>query len=312
MRVLTAGASGFLGTRLVTRLREAGHDVVRLVRREPATGPAGAATAGLSPREATDERRWDPAAGTLDPSILDGVDAVVNLSGANIGDRRWSAAYKRELIRSRTTATDTLAKAVAAHAEPVALLSMSGIHYFGDGHERVLTEADGPGDGFLSEMTRAWEAATAPAHDAGRRVVLMRTGLPLHPAGGVLKPLILPFKLGVGGPLGNGRSWVPWISMRDCLAAMEFLLDRDDIAGPVIIAGPEPARWKELAKAIGRQVHRPALFPVPKIALNVVAGTEFATEMLMSQRALPAVLTDRGFAFSDRTVDAAVASAFAR
>ncbi|GAA0941193.1 TIGR01777 family oxidoreductase [Virgisporangium aurantiacum] len=301
MRVLTAGASGFLGTRLVTRLREAGHDVVRLVRREPAPGPAGA-----------DERRWDPSTGTLDPSTLDGVGAVVNLSGANIGDKRWSADYKRELIGSRTSATGTLAKAVAAHAEPIALLSMSGIHYFGDGHDRVLTEADDPGEGFLSEMTRAWEAATAPARVAGRRVVLMRTGLPLHPAGGVLQPLLLPFRLGVGGPLGNGRSWVPWISMRDCLAAMEFLVERDDIAGPVILAGPEPARWKELATALGRQLHRPAVFPVPKIALNVVAGTEFATEMLMSQRALPAVLSEHGFAFADRTVGSAVAGAFQR
>jgi uncharacterized protein (TIGR01777 family) len=297
MRILTAGASGFLGPRLVSRLRQAGHDVVRLVRREP----AGA-----------DERRWDPAAGTLDPSTLDGVAAVVNLSGANIGGKRWSDAYKSELIGSRKAATATLASAIARHSEPVALLSMSGIHYYGDGNDRVLTEADGPGEGFLSEMTRAWEGATAAASDAGRRVVLMRTGLPLHPAGGLMQPLMLPLKLGVGGPLGNGRQYVPWISMRDWLAAMEWLLERDDVAGPVNVTGPEPVPFKELAKELGRQLHRPALLPVPKLALNVVAGRQFATEMLMSQRALPAVLTGHGFVFTDRTVGSAVAAALGR
>jgi uncharacterized protein (TIGR01777 family) len=297
MRVLAAGASGFLGTRLVTRLREAGHDVVRLVRREPA---------------AADERRWDPAQGALAPSTLDDVDAVVNLSGANVGGRRWSTAYKRELLESRTATTGTLAKAIAAHGSPVAFLSGSAVGFYGDGGESELTEAAGRGTGFLADMAAAWEAATAPAHDAGRRVVLMRTGFPLHPDGGVLQPLMLPFKAGVGGPLGNGRSWVPWISMRDWLAAVELLLDRDDISGPVNLSGPEPAQWKDLAKALGKQVHRPSLFPVPKVALNVVVGSDFATEMLASQRVLPAVLADHGFVFTDRTVGAAVAAAFER
>jgi len=298
MRVLTAGASGFLGTRLVTRLRESGHDVVRLVRREPAPGPAGA-----------DERRWNPAAGELDPSTLDGVEAVVNLSGANIGGKRWTAEYKRELLDSRVSATGTLAKAIAAHGSPVVFLSGSAVGYYGDRGDAELTEASGPGTGFFVEMATAWENATAPARDAGNRVVLMRTGLPLDPGGGVLQPLMLPFKFGVGGPLGNGRGFIPWISMRDWLAAVEFLLDRDDIAGPVNLTGPEPVRWKDLAKAIGSALHRPALFPVPKAALNVVGGSGFATEMLASQRVLPAVLTGHGFAFTDRTVASAAAAA---
>lgn len=299
MRILTAGASGFLGTRLVTRLREAGHDVVRLVRREPATGPAG-----------VDQRQWDPAAGKLDPSTLDGVDAVVNLSGANIGGKRWSAAYKKELLDSRVTATGTLATAIAAHGGPVTFLSGSAVGFYGDGGDTELTEESPRGTGFLADMAAAWEGAAAPAR--GARVVFLRTGLPLHPDGGVLQPLMLPFKLGGGGPLGNGRSYVPWISMRDWLAAVEFLLERDDVSGPVNLTGPEPVPWKDLAKALGKELHRPALFPVPKVALNVVVGSDFATEMLASQRVLPAVLADNGFVFAHRTVGAAVASAFER
>lgn len=297
MRILTAGASGFLGTSLVTRLREAGHDVVRLVRREPA-GP--------------DERRWNPAAGELDPSTLDGVHAVVNLSGANIGGRRWTDAYKRELLDSRTTTTGTLATAIAAHAGPVAFLSGSAVGIYGDRGDADITEADGPGTGFFAEMATAWEGATAPAAGEGRRVVLLRTGLPLHPAGGLMQPLMLLFKAGVGGPLGNGRSFVPWISMRDWLGAVGFLLERDDISGPVNLTAPEPVRWKELAKAFGSELRRPSLLPVPKVALNVVVGSAFATEMLASQRVLPAVLTGHGFAFTDRTVGSAVAAAVRR
>jgi uncharacterized protein (TIGR01777 family) len=297
MRVLTAGASGFLGTRLVTRLREAGHDVVRLVRREPA---------------AADERRWNPTDGVLDPSALDGVQAVVNLSGANIGGKRWSAEYKKELLDSRVGATRTLATALARHATPVAFLSGSAVGFYGDGGDAELTEASPRGTGFLADMAAAWEGAAAPAGEAGHRVVFLRTGLPLHPAGGLLQPLMLPFKLGVGGPLGNGRSYVPWISMRDWLAAVEFLAERNDIAGPVNLTAPEPVRWKDLAKALATHLHRPSLFPVPKVALNVVVGADFATEMLASQRVLPAVLAGHGFAFTDRTVSPAVAATVGR
>jgi uncharacterized protein (TIGR01777 family) len=297
MRILTAGASGFLGTPMVTRLRDAGHDVVRLVRREPATAH---------------ERRWYPAAGTLDPSTLDGVDAVVSLSGANVGGKRWSAAYKRELVESRTSTTGTLARAIAAHGAPVAFLSGSAVGFYGDGGDTELTEASPRGTGFLADMAAAWEAAAAPAVESGNRVVYLRTGLPLHPDGGLLQPLMLPFKLGGGGPLGGGRPYVPWISLRDWLAAVEFLLERDDITGPVNLTAPEPVRWKDLAKALGAELHRPSLLPVPKVALNVVVGSAFATEMLASQRVLPTVLADNGFVFTDRTVGAAVAAAFER
>jgi len=298
MRVLVAGASGFLGTKLVARLRESGHEVVRLVRRPP-SGP--------------DELRWEPAVGKVE---LPAVDAVVNLAGANVGDKRWTDAYKRELLTSRTDTTSTLVTAIAALPQderPRTMLQMSGVDWYGEPGEKAVDETDEPsGGGFLTEMAQAWERAAAPVADSGVRLVLMRTGLPMGTGGGYLKPLLLPFKLGVGGPLGNGRAWVPWISMPDFLAAVEFLLARDDIAGPVNLTGPAPVRNREFAKALGRALHRPALFPVPKPALNVAAGSQFAGEILVSRRVLPAVLRDRGFHFAHATIDDALAVALRR
>jgi uncharacterized protein (TIGR01777 family) len=301
MRIVVSGASGFLGTKLVARLRESGHDVLRLVRR----APSGAG-----------EVRWDPTLGTVDPQALVTADAVVNLSGANIGDKRWTPAYKRELIESRISATRTLVGAIAAlpaGERPGALLQMSGVDWYGDPGENPVDETTSPaGGGFLTEMAQAWEEAAAPAADAGVRLVLMRTGLPMGTEGGYLKPLLLPFKLGVGGQLGNGRAWIPWISVPDWLAAVEFLLVHDDIAGPVNVVGPAPVRSREFAKALGRQLHRPALFPVPKVAMAVVAGNQFAGEILVSRKVLPAVLRDRDFRFAHATIDDALAVALRR
>jgi uncharacterized protein (TIGR01777 family) len=283
---------------LVARLKAAGHDVVRLVRR-PAAG--------------ADELTWDPASGKLD---LPAADAVVNLSGANVGDKRWTAAYKRELLTSRTSATGTLVGAIQnlpPDERPRAMLQMSGVDWYGEPGEAEVDETTPPtGGGFLTEMAQAWERAAAPVTDAGVRVVYLRTGLPMGTEGGYLKPLLLPFKLGIGGRLGDGRAWVPWISMPDWLAAMEFLLARDDIAGPVNLTGPEPVRNREFAAALGRQLHRPALFPVPTVALKIVAGAQFGSEILLSRRVLPAVLRDRGFRFVHTSIDDALAVALHR
>jgi uncharacterized protein len=300
MRVVVSGASGFLGTKLVERLRTAGHDVVRLVRRAAGRG----------------EMRWDPAAGTIDPLVLHKADAVVNLSGANVGDKRWTAAYKRELLTSRTAATGTLVGAIQKlppGERPRALLQMSGVDWYGDPGEAAVDETSAAtGGGFLTEMAQAWERAAAPVADAGVRLVCLRTGLPMGVEGGYLKPLLLPFRLGVGGRLGDGSGWLPWISIPDWLAAMEFLLANDDVAGPVNLTGPEPVRNREFAKALGRALHRPALFPVPTPALKIVAGTQFAGEILASRRVLPAVLRDRGFVFAHLTIDDALAVALHR
>jgi uncharacterized protein (TIGR01777 family) len=294
MRILLAGASGFLGTTLRRRLADAGHTTVRLVRRDP----SGAG-----------EVRWDPGAGILDTDVLADVDAVINLAGAGVADHRWTAAYKQTLRDSRLDTTRTLAQALSQRADrPRILLNSSAVGFYGDTGDTAVDEQSPPGRGFLADLCRVWEAAAGPAADAGVRVVLMRTGLPLSAKGGLLKPLMLPFKLGVGGRLGNGRQYLPWISLADWTAAMEFLLDRDDVAGPVNITGPAPVTNAEFTRALAGVLHRPAVLPVPGFALNVALG-EFSREALVSQRVLPAALRTHGFAFQHDTVAAALAEA---
>jgi uncharacterized protein len=294
VRILLAGASGFLGTRLARRLRGSGHTVVRLVRREPAD---------------VEEVRWDPAAGRLDPATFAGVDAVINLAGAGIGAHRWTDRYKKELRDSRVGTTATLATTIAGlptGQRPATLLNASGIHFYGDTGDRVVDESAGPGTGFLAEMCQEWEGATAPAADAGLRVVLLRTAPVLAHDGEFLKPQLLPFRLGLGARLGDGRQYWAWISLRDWLAAVDFLLD-GEVAGPVNLTGPEPATNAEFTRALARAVGRPAVLRVPSAALRIGLG-EFATAALASIRALPAVLTDRGFGFAHPTVDAALSA----
>jgi uncharacterized protein (TIGR01777 family) len=294
MRILLSGASGFLGSRLIPRLRAAGHETVQLVRRAP---------------EDAGQRRWDPAAGMLDPTVFAGVDAVVNLTGANVGGRRWTDAYKKVLVDSRVQATSTLANAIAnADGRPAVLVNSSAVGFYGDTGDRPVDEQSPPGEGFLADLCRLWEAATRPAEDAGCRVVLARTGLPLSTAEGILKPVYLQFKLFAGGRMGNGRQYLPWISVPDWLSAVEFVLTRDDIAGPVNLTGPEPVTNAEFSATLARLMHRPNLFPVPRLALRTVAG-EFGSEAVASQRVLPGVLVGKGFSYAHPTVEEALAQA---
>jgi uncharacterized protein len=294
MRVVMAGASGFLGTRLRRVLLDEGHDVVQLVRREPG-GP--------------DQVRWRPERGELDPAALAGADTVVNLNGAGVEDRRWTAAYKAVLRSSRIDPTTTLAKTLAALPaadRPGTLMSASGIHFYGDRGDDVIDEQSPPGRGFFAEMCQEWEAATAPAEDAGVRVVKLRTGLTVDRDSAFMKPFLLQFRLFAGGRLGTGRQWMPWISMRDWLAASTLLLTRTDIAGPVNMVGPESVRNSEFTRVLARLLHRPALFPVPMFAIRVAIG-EFAGEALASLRAAPGVLTGAGFGYADPDVESALA-----
>lgn len=284
MRILMAGASGFLGTRLVDRLTSDGHQVTRLVRRAPRT---------------PDERQWNPSAAQLDPAVVADADAVVNLAGAGVGDKRWNDEYRKLIRSSRVDSTTTLAITIAglpADDRPAALLNSSAVGWYGNTGDRVVEEDAPAGEGFLADVCRVWEAATRPAEDAGVRVVRLRTGLPLHRDGGLLKPQLLPFKLGIAGKLGSGRQWLPWISMRDWLDAMMFLLDRDDLAGPVNVVGPNPVTNAEFTRELARQLHRPAIIPIPALALKVVLGG-FAHEALTSTRVLPGVLTRAGFRY---------------
>lgn len=321
MRVVIAGSSGFLGTRLVDRFVADGHTVVRLVRRPPRTPPTAAGTAspaGTAADQAADqtppavqEVRWDPAAGEVDPRVIESAHAVVNLAGAGAGDRRWTARYKELLRSSRVDTTATLARAIAAApgpSRPAVMVNASGVHWYGDTGDRATDEDSPPGAGFMSDLCRVWEAATRPAEEAGTRVVRLRTGLVLHRAGGIFKQLLLPFRFGVGGRLGNGRQYMPVISLADWLDATVFLVNRPDVAGPINMVGPAPVTNRRFTRELGAELRRPAIIPVPALALRIVIG-EFANDALMSIRAVPKVLSQAGFRFQHSDVRSIVHSA---
>jgi uncharacterized protein len=296
MRILMAGASGFLGTRLAGRLTADGHDIVRLVRRPP--GGSG-------------EIQWSPSAGHLDPAAFDGVDAAINLAGANIGDKRWTRSFKQLLRSSRVDSTGTLARTIAAlpaDRRPKTLVNASAVGWYGDTGDRPVEEDAPAGEGFMADLCRVWEAATGPAEEAGVRVVRLRSGLPLDQDGGLLKPQLLPYKLGIGGKFGSGRQYVPWIALADWLDAVVFLLDRSDLAGPVNVVGPAPATNAEFTKALGRALHRPTFMPVPGIALQLLLG-EMAFEALHSARVLPGVLGRAGFTYQHPDLPSALQAA---
>ncbi|MEJ3744103.1 TIGR01777 family oxidoreductase [Actinomycetes bacterium KLBMP 9797] len=280
MKIAIAGASGFLGSHLVHRLTGTGHEVLRLVRR-PAHGPG--------------EIPWDPAAHRLDPGALAGVDAVVNLAGASVSGKRWTPEYKKLILQSRVDATSTLANALAATGSGI-LVNASGMNYYGDTGDRVADENAAYGRGFLAEVCIAWEAATRPAELAGVRVVRLRIGHVLHRSGGYLKPQLLPFKLGLGGPLGGGRQWMSWIALADWLSAVEFVLARDDVFGAVNTNAPEPVRNADFTKVFGQVLHRPVVMPVPAFGLRLLLG-ELSVEALGSVRMAPNALTRTGFHF---------------
>ncbi|MEV6377237.1 TIGR01777 family oxidoreductase [Micromonospora musae] len=296
MRILMAGASGFLGTRLVDRFTADGHRVTRLVRR-PARTP--------------DERQWQPSAAQLDPAVVADADAVINLAGAGVGDRRWNDEYRRLLRSSRVDSTTTLAITIAglpAEDRPKVLLNSSAVGWYGDTGDRAVEEDAPAGEGFLSDLCRVWEAATRPAEDAGVRVVRLRTGLPLHRDGGMLKPQLLPMRLGISGKLGGGRQWWPCLSLADFLSAVTFLLDREEVAGPVNVVGPAPVTNAEFTKELARQLHRPAIMPIPALALKIVLGG-FSVEALSSSRVLPGALTRAGFTYRHPDLRSALQSA---
>lgn len=293
MKIAITGSSGLLGTALRGRLTADGHQVVPIVRRAASEG----------------EVAWDPTAGTIDAAGLEGVDGVVNLAGAGIGDERWDDERKRVLVESRTVSTDLLARTLAGLDRPPAvLLSGSAIGYYGDRDDEVLTETSAPGDEFLSGLCVAWEAATAPAEEAGIRTAHLRTGIVLSDDGGALAKMLLPFKLGIGGRLGSGRQWMSWISIDDHVRAMCHLLDAD-VRGPVDLTAPAPVRNVDFTKALGRELGRPTILPIPKIGPRLLLGKELAQTLLYeSQRVLPAVLETSGFEFRHPAIEDALAA----
>jgi len=295
MRVAVTGSHGLIATALAARLRADGDTVVPLVR-----GSAGPG-----------EIAWDPSAGRLDPAALAGIDAVVNLAGAGIGDRRWSAARRAELESSRIALTETLSEAVAAaDPRPRVLLSGSAVGYYGDRGEEELTEASGPGSGFLAGLCRRWEGATAAAEAAGVRVAHLRSGGVLARHGGALRRQLPLFRLGLGGPLGRGRQYLSWIALEDEVGAIVHALRTETVRGPLNLCAPGPVTSAEFARALGRVLHRPARLPAPAVALKLVLGRELTTEMLLAgQRAVPAALLREGYRFAFAEVEAALRAA---
>jgi uncharacterized protein (TIGR01777 family) len=256
---------------------------------------------------------WDPASGQLDAPLVAAADAVINLAGVGVGDKRWTARHKNAIRSSRVDSTGTIARVIAqlpAADRPVVLLQASAVGWYGDTGDREVTEETPAGTDFLADVCRVWEAATRPAEDAGTRVVLLRTGLPLDEHGGLLKPQMLPFRLGIGGKLGAGRQWVPWIALTDWLGAAQFLLDRDDISGPVNVVGPRPVTNATFTQAFGHLLHRPTIMPIPGPALHLVLGG-LAGEALKSQRVLPIVLRRSGFTWTCPTLESALRAALA-
>lgn len=295
MRIVIGGASGLIGTALGRSLETDGHDVVRLVRR-PARG-AG-------------EAEWDPLAGVLDPAVVSGADAVVNLSGASLGKLPWTAAYRSTILWSRLSATRTLVDAMnRAEQPPAAFLSGSAVGYYGDRPGETLTEDSSRGAGFLADVVVAWEDSALAAPDAVR-TVLLRNGIVVDLAG-VLKPLAPLTRFGVAGPLGSGRQFWPWIGLQDEVRAITHLLT-STLSGPVNLCGPQAARADDLMFELARRMNRPYLLRVPKFALKALLGDAADGLLLSDQRVEPRRLLDDGFTFSTPTVEQALAEALAR
>ena len=289
MKVAVTGASGLIGSALVPHLRGRGDQVIRLVRREPGQ---------------PDEVRWDPAAGEVDLLGLAGTEAVVHLAGAGVGDHRWTEQYKRQILDSRVDGTATIARAMAAlNPVPRVLVSGSAMGFYGDRGDELLNEQSAAGTGFLPDVVRGWEAAADAAREAGIRVAHPRTSLVMSPRGGAFGRLLPLVRLGLGGPLGSGRQWWSWITLQDQVRAITFLID-NDVSGPVNLASPAPLPQREIAAALGRAAHRPAVLPAPAFALRIALG-EFAGDILASARLQPAVLTGAGFTFDHPQFDVA-------
>ena len=292
--IVISGSSGLVGGALVRSLRADDIEVVRLVRHAP---------------RASDEIRWDPER-PLDPAVLAGASAVVNLNGASIGKLPWTKGYRQQLIDSRIASTRTLAGAIRELSDDAPhFVSASAVGFYGDRPAERLTETDVPGDTFLAELSVDWEAAALEAGPAAR-VALLRTAPILHPQG-VLKPLMLLTRLGVSGPLGGGRQIWPWISLPDEVRAIRHVIDRE-LTGPVNLTGPEAARANDIGRAIAAELRRPYLLPAPKWALRLALGRDAADSLLLSDaRVVPAALLGSGFVFEHPTVAAAVDAALA-
>lgn len=291
MKILVSGSHGFIGAPLAPALAARGHQIVRLVRAREAPS--------------TDQITWDPATGWIDAPALEGLDAVIHLAGESIARGRWTAARKARIRDSRVGGTRLLAGTLARLSrKPRVLIGASAIGYYGDRGEEILVEDSAPGRGFLADVCREWEAAALPAHDAGIRVVHLRSGVVLSPTGGALARLLPIFRMRLGGPIGSGRQFMSWITLGDEIGAIIHALTQD-VRGPVNLVSPHPVTNREFTAALGRVLRRPALVPVPAAVLRLALG-EMAGELLGSQRVHPARLLATGYAFRHPELEVAL------
>lgn len=294
MRLVLAGASGFLGTAWRDHLAREGHEVVRLVRGE-----------AMSANEST----WDPQAGTVDRDVIEAADVVACLSGANLAHFPWTESYKRTFVSSRTATTGTLARAIAASDRKPALLAQNGIAGYGDRGAAVITEATPTdADTFMASVTRDWQACTEPAAEAGARVVVMRSGVVLDRSGGALKPMLLQFKTGVGGPIGSGEQYFATISLTDWLRAATWLAGNDQARGAYNLTAPEQSTQAEFTARLAELLHRPKLVRAPAFAIRLLLR-DVASELLGSERVEPRRLLDEGFVFEHPTLESRLTAA---
>lgn len=290
--VAVTGATGLIGGALVAALRARGVRVRRLVR--------------TLRGDSTDDAVWDPMHAQLSRDALDGVDAVVHLAGEPIA-QRWTNDRKQAIRESRVRGTELLARTIAQmERKPSVLLSGSAVGYYGDRGDELLDEQSAAGSDFLAGVARDWERATAAASDAGVRVVHVRTGVVLSPKGGALAKLLLPFRMGVGGPIGSGRQWMSWISLHDQIRAIEHALASSAVAGAVNFVAPNPVTNAEFASTLGHVLARPALVPVPSVAIELLYGEMARATILAGQRVLPKALAASGFAFAHPTLEQAL------
>ncbi|HMK63668.1 MAG TPA: TIGR01777 family oxidoreductase [Acidimicrobiales bacterium] len=295
MRVVVAGSSGLIGTALCRALDSRGHVVIRLVRRR-SSGPS--------------ELSWEPRTGQIDEGALEGVDALVNLAGAGIGDRRWSAGRRRLLVSSRIDSTSLLARTLASlEPPPRVLVNASAVGIYGNRGDEVLDEHSEPGDGFLAGLCRQWEASVSVAAQAGIRTVLVRSGVVLSASGGALARQLPLFRLGLGGRLGNGSQWLSWISLEDEVRVLLRAIDDDGLSGPVNSVAPQPVTNRQFTTALGRALQRPAVLAVPPPALRLVLGRGLVDDVLLaSQRVRPAALQAVAHGFAHGDLDTALAA----
>lgn len=287
-RIAVTGSSGLIGTTLVGHLKSEGYTVQRLVRRAA---------------HAPDEISWDPKTGFVDLEALAGVDGVIHLAGAGVGEKRWTKKYKSEILNSRLLGTTTIAQAVAG-VKPKVFISASAMGWYGETGNRAVTERDRAGDDFLAAVCHEWENAADLAGNV--RTVKLRMGLILDPTGGALGTMLPPFRFGIGGRLGSGKQWWSWITLHDVIRAINFALDHE-ISGPLNLTAPNPSTNQEFTSALARALHRPAVFPVPSLALKLAFGG-FSSEMLTSKKVIPEALMNAGFTFDYPHIGAALAA----